>query len=303
LTAFYPTDGVPLLDHPFVVVGGTRWGNEKRAAVAGDFHAYLLGKKAQDYLARQGFRPLGGAAFAQDPSDVGVLREPPRQVFRPDPDSVPAESVTAAWKSARRTARVLFAVDVSGSMVVPGADGVRPLDAAKDAIGPALDLVSGDDEIGLWMFSMHLGAGGAQDHRELVGLGAAQDGAGARREQVRRALVGLRGERGDTGLFDTIDAGVAMLRADGADANNALVVFTDARNDDPGGIDAGGLALELSRRGAPPVKVTLLAFGDGNCGQDALTPLRSAGVTCLDVTNSTVGTALERVGSGLWGGD
>jgi Ca-activated chloride channel family protein len=301
LTAFYPTDGVPLLDYPFVIIGGALWGNDARAAVARNFHSFLQRKDVQDDLARHGFRPPGGAPFDPIAPGPGIRRESPGSVFRPDPDSVDVKSVVAAWKSARRPARVLFALDVSGSMVVQGADGDVPLDAARGAIVPALRLVSGTDEIGLWAFSTHLGTGG-QDHRELVGLKPARDGAGTHRDDVRRALAGVQGEAGDTGLFDTIRDGVGVLRADGAaKTTNALVVFTDARNDDPGGIDAESLAGELNRPGAPPVRVTLLAFGDGNCGRDDLRPLLSAGVKCLEVTSTGVGTALERVGSGLWG--
>jgi Ca-activated chloride channel family protein len=307
LTAVYPSDGAPLLDHPFVLVGGARWGNRKSETAARKFHDFLLKDDAQRMLAEKGFRPSGGKAFDQVPQDAGIRREPPDSVFVPNLAAVRPDALVEAWKSARRPARVLFVVDVSGSMAIPGVDGVTPLDAAKPAIKSALDLVGDADQVGLWIFTTKLD--GTRDYRELVGLGPAQArGTAGTRDQVQQALAGLHRENGDTGLFDTIRDGIAALRADKAPAadtetNNALVVFTDARNDDPGGISAGRLVGELNPRESQPVRVDILAFGEANCGRSDLVPLLGGGVKCLDVTAVGVGKAVERVGAGLWGVD
>jgi Ca-activated chloride channel family protein len=300
LTAFYPSDGVPLLDHPFVLVGGPLWGNPAREAVARDFHAFLLKRDKEDdarkLLEKEGFRPPGGAAFDQVLPVAGIRSERASSIFRLDLEKVEPDALVEAWKSVRRRARVLFAMDVSGSMVVPGDDGVTLLDAAKRAIEPALRLVSGTDQIGLWEFTTKLD--GPRDYRELVRLRPAQA------EAVRQALTGLRRQDGGTGLFDTIRDGIVALRSGGAtDTNNAMVVFTDARNDDPGGIGADQVVGELKRRGAQSVRVIILAFGEANCGQSDLEPLLAGGATCLDVSATGVGKAVERVGAGLWGVD
>ncbi|WP_261567257.1 substrate-binding and VWA domain-containing protein [Frankia gtarii] len=302
LTAFYPTDGVPLLDYPFVMVGGRRWGNPKREAVARRLHDFLELPETQSSIAAAGFRPAGGAPIDLSASDTGIQSEVPQAKDQPGPAETTdaADELEKAWRSARRQARVLFTIDVSGSMAVSGLDGVTPLDAARQAIGPALGLVRGDDQIGLWEFATRLD--GDRDYVEKVGLGTADTGSGSRLDDIRQALPTLHRENGDTGLFDTIGAGVAALRAQGgATTADAMVVFTDAINDKPGGTSPDRLAGQLNLPGAPPVRVFLLAFGEANCSRPDLQPLLAGGATCENVSSTDVGKAVERVGSGLWG--
>jgi hypothetical protein len=298
LTAFYPADGVPLLDYPFVIVDGQRRGDPARVDVAKRFHSFL--ERAQARLEKVGFRPPGGAAFNRLPPNLGVEGGPPRSTYEVNREPVVPDAVVEAWRFVRRRARVLFAVDVSGSMVIPGVEGVTPLDAAKQAIEPALGLVSGDDQIGLWKFATKLD--GPRDYVEMVGLGPAAISSVSRRDEVRRALTELHGENSDTGLFDTIQAGIAALRADGATTTaDALMVFTDAINDDRDGIKPDSLVEELNQPGVPQARVMLLAFGEANCGRLDLEPLLSGGVKCENVTSAAVKEAVERVGAGLWG--
>jgi hypothetical protein len=299
LTAFYPADGVPLLDYPFVLVDRQRWGEPVRTAVE-RFYSFLLRETTQAHLEEMGFRPPDGAAFNKLPPDAGVEGGPPRSRYQVNRDTVAPDALVEAWRFVRRRARVLFAVDVSGSMDIPGIDGVTPLDAAKRAIAPALGLVSGNDQIGLWKFATKLD--GDRDYVKEVDLGPADTSSVARRDEVRQALAELHREPTDTGLFDTIQAGVAALRADGDTTTaDALVVFTDAINDDHGGIEPDRLVEELNQPGVPPVRVMLLAFGEANCGRPDLERLLSGGVKCENVTSTAVKEAVERVGAGLWG--
>ncbi|WP_308127847.1 VWA domain-containing protein [Frankia sp. CiP3] len=305
LTAFYPTDGAPLLDYPFVIVGGDPWGDRQREAVARRLHDFLTGELARARLAESGFRPPGGAALNGSSPDSGLQDKPPHTIYRvvdPDGRSVAPDALVQTWRSVRRQASVLFAVDVSGSMDVPGTDGVTLLDSTKQAIEPALSLVSDADEIGLWEFSTVLD--GIRDYVQKVGLGPAGTGPDSRRDKVRQALRGLRRENGDTGLFDTIQAGVAALRA-GKDTTtaDALVVFTDGINDKSGGAGVDSLVADLNRPGTLPVRVFLLAFGEANCDRPDLRALLAGGVKCENVSSTDVSRAVERVGAGLWGVD
>ncbi|SNQ48376.1 putative von Willebrand factor type A [Frankia canadensis] len=303
LTALYPTDGVPLLDYPFVIVSDPRSEHREQQDVAMRLHSFLTSDSARPLIAAAGFRPPGGAAFDAVPPNAGIQREPPRATHQVDPDTAPVtpDAVIDAWHSARRRAHVLFAIDVSGSMAVPGLDGVTPLGAAGQAVEPALGLVSDNDQIGLWEFATNLDGG--RDYVEKVSLGPAGTAPRSRRADVRQALESLRPRNGGTGLLDTIQAGIGALRADGDTTTaDALVVFTDGINDKPTGIDTDSLIQVLNQPGVPLTRVFLLAFGANTCARPDLHSLqKNGGVRCENVSSTDVGKAVERVGSGLWG--
>jgi hypothetical protein len=107
----------------------------------------------------------------------------------------------------------------------------------------------------------------------------------------------------DTGLYDTIHAGIAVLRRGGsADAVDALVVVTDGLNDDRnGGVGLGAVVEQL--HDGDPVLVFLLTFGPARCdapGLGELTRQREL-VRCLDADRIGLEPAFEQVAATLWG--
>jgi hypothetical protein len=303
LTAVYAADGTPILDHPFVLLPAAT-APKDRAELAHRFFDYLSGPAAQGELRDAGFRDaarnVGGSLGAVD----GVLvHDPPTWADPPDGPTLAREVI--AWDKARLPARALLAMDVSGSMSeeLPGPGG-RRITAAREAAKRAVGLMGGKDQIGLWRFSQSLD--GPRDYQELVPLGPAgrRDGGGRGSDQVVETLDGLRATNEDTGLYDTIHAGIGELRAGGGpDAVDALIVVTDGQNDDRnGGVGLGEVVNRLQEE--EDVLVFLLTFGPARCNGGELERLTTGQpdrVRCLDGDRVGLARAFEQVAATLWG--
>jgi Ca-activated chloride channel family protein len=296
LRAFYPSDGTPELDFPLVEVSAS-WNDANRAAVAASLSAYLRGEGPRTVLADSGFRVPGAAGGGWLSSDNGVLLQQPTSAFR-QPDETVIPALLDRFEAARRPARVLVAMDVSGSMkLVSGSGGTR-IEGARDAAARAVSLVGDKDAIGLWRFSTRLN--GSRDYQELVPLGS----GATHRERLLGSLAALRATDHDTGLYDTIDAGVRRLRQ-GIDpgAVNALVVLTDGENDDPQGIGLKALRARLDAGRDRPVQVVVIAFGSVRCQVGGLdTIARMTGGSCHDADRTSLRQAFEEVATSFWGG-
>jgi Ca-activated chloride channel homolog len=299
LAAVYAADGTPVPDHPFALLPASVE-LEDREWLARDFLAYLTSEPAQKQLQEAGFRDgnrrVGGTVGEQD----GVLVHDPPTWARP-PDGATLVRELDAWQQARLPARALLAMDVSGSMTeeLPGPGGQR-ITAARAAAAQAVDLMGDRDQIGLWRFSQTLD--GPRDYQERVPLGPAGDER--RRERVIAELERLKATPRDTGLYDTIYAGIGHLRAGSAsaDAIEALVVVTDGKNDDPN----GGVGLDAVRRrldDGDEVLLFLLTFGPARCDAGKLGQLSQnrERVRCLDADRIGLERAFEQVAATLWG--
>ena len=299
LDAVYAADGTPVLDHPFVLLPAALELDD-RERLARDFFAYLTSEPGQKQLREAGFRDVdrrvGGTVGEQD----GVLVHDPPTWAKP-PDGATLVRELDAWEQARLPARALLAMDVSGSMAeeLPGPGGQR-ITAAREAAAQAVDLMGDRDQIGLWQFSQSLD--GPRDYQELVPLGPAGDER--RREQVISELEGLSATPEDTGLYDTMHAGIGKLRAGSgsADAVEALVVVTDGKNDDPN----GGVSLDAVRRtldDGDEILLFLLTFGPARCDAGELGQLsrNRERVRCLDADRIGLERAFEQVAATLWG--
>ena len=305
LTAVYAADGTPVLDHPFVLLPAAA-APEGRAELADRFFAYLSGPEVQARLRDFGFRDaarnVGGSIGAAD----GVLVHDPPAWAEPL-DGPTLDQEVDAWEKARLPARALLAMDVSGSMSeeLPGPGGER-ITAAREAAKRAVGLMGDKDQIGLWRFSQSLD-GPSRDYQELVPLGPAgsRDGGGLGRDQVVETLDGLLATNEDTGLYDTIHAGIRKLRAGGgpADAVDALIVVTDGQNDDRnGGVGLGDVVDRL--QDGKDVLVFLLTFGPARCDAGELETLTTGQpdrVRCLDGDRLGLERAFEQVAATLWG--
>jgi hypothetical protein len=146
-----------------------------------------------------------------------------------------------------------------------------------------------DDQVGLWEFATRLDR--ARDYRELLSLSKATAD-----QQTRLAdrLDGLTASDNDTGLYDTIFAGIAKLRA-GAHPDaafppvNLLVVLTDGENDDPGSKGVSDIGAQLRDSG---VQVSVIASVGANCR--TLQPLVEQGLSCFDADRGGLDAAFEK---------
>jgi hypothetical protein len=295
LVAFYAADGTPVLDHPYVLLPAAA-ATPARERLAREFFQYLR-STAQAELLAAGFRNDRGRTAASDGSD-GVLRSEPL-VTLARPDAATVSALTVAWQRARKPVRALIAVDVSGSMSTPYAgEGGQRITAARSATGAAVRLVGGRDQIGLWQFSQDLD--GPRDYDELVRLGPALE----RRSQVQARLRTLEPTHRDTGLYATLDAGVAYLRAGGPrrEAVNALVVLTDGKDSGRSGVRLDAVRDRLDT--GEPVLIFMVIFGSDHCDTGELANLTAQTgpeFQCLDAGRLGLRQAFERVAAELWG--
>jgi hypothetical protein len=268
-----PLAGAPALDVPCVPIRGPAWGDDEQRRLAGAFCDHLRG---------DGRRALTGHGLTPPDPAAG-----PRA-----PDAAAAEEVIGTWGSAQRPVRMLLAMDVSGSMAlpVPGTGTPRitaTVTAARNAVTRS-ELGAGD-EVGLWEFATRLS--GARDHRELVPLGGA---TADRQNRMARALGALAATDQDTGLHDTIGAGIERLRRDQRpDADfppvSLLVVLTDGENDDVGSISVTEIGRRLRDSG---VQVSVIASVGANCR--AFRPLVEQGLSCFDESLGGLAAAFDK---------
>lgn len=258
-----------VLDHPCLrLVTGGLGGDEKSPRRP-------RGDDVKRRQAATGFcRFLKGGEGRGTLSAHGLLA--PRRGDVPD---VKANELLAQWESARLPARVLLALDVSGSMNEPllPSGTKRPekrIEAAGKAARAALTLVDRpDDAVGLWTFATPPGSPRSIHIAQLAEL------AEARRphlEQVRRALSTQPRPAGGTPLYGAIDRGASRLRRGWRrDAINALVVLSDGedRNSE---LNREELIrhLDAGDQSGEPVRVFIIASLGGRC--DKLYPITPA---------------------------
>jgi Ca-activated chloride channel family protein len=263
VVAIYPSDGTLNSDHPFTVLN---WADELHKQVAADFLTYLRGDDAQRKFADQGFRSFDNKPGAQTTADNGAQPDVQLNLIKP-PGPPVLDKLLKSWADLRKKANVLLVVDVSGSMgdEVSGT-GKNKMDLAKQAAVTSLGEFGDTDQVGLWMFSTKLD--GDKDYRELVPIGPV--GEAGRRNQLRDRLSGLT-PQGGTGLYDSSLAAYQFLQqsADPA-AINAVVVLTDGRNEDSGGINLDNLIGNLrTENGSESVRLFTIAYGS-DADQDIL---------------------------------
>ncbi len=229
LVAIYPKEGTLFSDNPLFTLNAP-WVTAEQKAGAAAFAEFVRTPTNQERVLEFGFRP-GNAAVAVAAPIVaanGVDPNEPKAAL-----DVPAPKVLVAlldkWAEQRKGARVLFVIDVSGSMgeAADDASNDTKLDLAKRATVAALDEFKADDEIGLTIFSTDVGGLGI-DTVEVIPIGAAS----ANREQLAEAVRNLTPVQG-TPLYSTATAAIEKMKED-LDPNriNAVVLLTDGRNED-----------------------------------------------------------------------
>jgi Mg-chelatase subunit ChlD len=258
--AAYPQRAGAALDYPFVVLATRR---EQRAA-ASRLLAALRGDLGRQLLDAAGFRDGSGRA------GPALIRGRGVEPTAPGAGAVPAtaaiEAAVHAVESVNLASRVLAVLDVSGSMSLAARPGSPSrLELARTAVLGGLALYPDDTEVGLWTFARE--RPGRADYRQLVPivpLGRAADGSTGR-FRLAQALAGISVSRGGgTALYDTALAAVRAARR-GWDPTrvSSVVLLTDGRNEDRGGIGLAQLLRTLRDEADParPVYLITIAYG------------------------------------------
>lgn len=265
LVPVYPADGTMVADHPYLVLRAP-WVDRDRRAVAEAFGAVARDRAGQDAYGRAGFRDRDQSTRHVPRGIAGADPLPASYRLRPGGGTEPVPQTLVRWRALRRPANVIAAIDTSGSMAerAPGLP-VTKLAVLQAAAVQAVGLFNDRSNLGLWEFATALTP--STDYRALVPprpVGTTVNGTTQRRV-LAGAVRGLRA-RGDTGLYDTIDAGYReMQRTWRPDQQNILVVMTDGKNDDPDGLPLDTLVerLTAARTGGRQVDVLTIAYGEG----------------------------------------
>lgn len=284
LVSFYPKDGVPFSDHPYIELNGM---SSAKKAVADDFLRYLqspqvYGKQFAPYGFRthEGTIPQGSAQLVEA---NGVL--PKAQFTRmPMPRGDVLSHLLEVWPTLRRRANVRIVIDTSESMndVIPGT-GDTKMERLKQAQATLFGEFTGTDRVGLWKFSDAFVLGGDTDYKELVPLGPYNQklAAGTRAELLAENVHSLEPE-GATGLNDTLDAATKAMRDDyDPQAINAIVLLTDGHNEDVGSLTQAELLKRIGDPAQHQIRVFTIAYGseadeDDTNGRSALEEIANA---------------------------
>ncbi|TIC85933.1 VWA domain-containing protein [Nocardioides sp. GY 10113] len=268
VVAAVPDAGTVMLDYPVLLTTG----EERRADIDQTTRSLVeaLGTDAaRTALTEAGFRAPDGALVKGGVGDVTVLRAKAEDVG----------AVLRAWTTLVMPTRALSVVDVSGSMDYPVAGDQTRIQLLMAATSQGLGLFPDAAAIGLWAFSERLD--GDTDYRELVpirGLGEKVRN-GTQRDAIQAGTASLAGLTGNgTGLYDTTLAAYReVLSGYDPDASNAVMLFTDGANDDPGSISLRELLAELRELADPARPVRIIAIGiSGDADEDALRTIAQA---------------------------
>ncbi|MFI6032758.1 substrate-binding domain-containing protein [Streptomyces sp. NPDC051315] len=264
LVSFYPKDGVPFSDHPYIELNGM---SAARKAVADDFLRYLRSPAVfAERFAPYGFRTHEGKV----PAGSTVLTEengvvPDAQfTSMPMPRGEVLGHLTEVWPTLRRRANVRIVIDTSESMngEIPGT-GDTKIERLKQAEPKLFGEFTGTDHVGLWKFSDAYALGGERDYKELVPLGPYTEKLpGGTRAQLLSGNVRSLEPEGATGLYDTLDAAVRAMRDDyDPQAINAIVLLTDGRNEDSQSLSKEELLRRIGDPSKPQIRIFTIAYG------------------------------------------
>ncbi|MFI0412009.1 substrate-binding domain-containing protein [Actinomadura sp. 3N508] len=238
-----PREGTLSLDYPFLIVA--RDGD--RVSAAEKLERELRGERTRADLSGHGF-------------GVG----PAEPSWTPKADDV--QRIAQAYARLSLPTRLLVLFDISGSMGEEVSPGLDRLQATAQVGRIGLHLLADDSEIGIWEFSTDLR--GSQDWAERVPIETlgARVGSGTQRQRILDDLGRLKvKESGDTALFESLLAAFREVKLTyKPEMVNTVLVFTDGRNDHPGGpsFDRTLADLRAEYDAAQPVQVILQGFGD-----------------------------------------
>ncbi|WP_433261686.1 extracellular solute-binding protein [Micromonospora vinacea] len=249
LVAVHPKEGTFNLDHPFVVLPSA---DERQRAAAADFQKFLTEDAQQESFARLGFRDHERRASAELLASVGAEPTAGLNYFEP-PDPQVVSAMLDGWRTLRKKANILIALDTSGSMQAMVGTRTR-FQVASAAAGKGLALLNTEDRVGLWSFSSETQQRPKSPYREEVPLG------GFDQKRINSKIAGLQVE-GGTALYATVRAAHREL-LDRYDPQriNAIVVLTDGKNEYSKDNDLARLLGEVALDPQRPVKVFCIAF-------------------------------------------
>jgi Ca-activated chloride channel family protein len=259
--AIYPREGTLSLDYPVVQLAQADHAADL-AAAATAFEAQLRTAAAQTQFAAAGFRDASGrpipgvTAGAVGAASLHSL---------PEPSQAQADQAVRLWSAASEDSRLLAVIDVSGSMRDVTTNGQTKIQLVVSAALAASGFFPPGSDLGMWAFSTHQTA--TTDWVQLVPLGPidAKLGAVTRRQALLVAANSLPGRvHGNTALYNTTLAAFEDVRNTYDPSKvNSVVLMTDGRDINPGGISLGQLLAALRAQVDPARPIPIITIGVG----------------------------------------
>ena len=257
LVPIYPADGTYALDNPGFVLDAP-WVTSAERAAAQDFLRFATSREGQAVARKTGYRDVTGSADP-DVASVGQYSDSTKLRTLPPPSGELLAEVQGSFPRVRKRARVLFLLDLSGSMNQPTPAGMSRLKAAQDAIAGALPYFTDDDEVGLAGFSHPPGR-----HSIVPGLVAPVGPLRRGRPVFLAALRKLKAVNA-TPLFAAAQQFTTQMAAGyRPDWINAVVLLTDGHNETKEFTDTlASMSASITRVTKDrPVLVFTLAYAD-----------------------------------------
>jgi len=225
MVPIYPRDGTFFVDSPLAVLDAG-WVDATTRAAAEDFVRFAGTVQGQAVVRASGYRDLAGQAD-RDVAAVGKYGDTGAVRALRVPDAHVLAAVQDSFSDVRKRARVLFAIDLSGSMRQPIADGRTRLAAAQAAMLAALDHFTGDDEVGLAGFSNT-----SQDTAVAPGVIVPVGPLSGQHDALVDAVNHLE-PAAQTPLYAAVSTFAETMAGAGYDPNkiNAVVLLSDGQND------------------------------------------------------------------------
>ncbi|WP_026416087.1 substrate-binding domain-containing protein [Actinomadura oligospora] len=258
--ALYPDDGTLMFDYPFTVTTA----DTDRQKAAGLLEQAMNTDATRSDVRDLGFRSADGKAPSSFSPKLGVNAGRVRQL--PAPKSGDVGEVMQAWSKLSLGLRMLTLIDVSGSMVAPVAPNTNRLQAIQQVAQGGLSMMSNDTELGVWLFSTNMGAGGVP-YKEAVSVGPLGEriGSSTRRTTILSQFQQMKPKPdGDTGIYRSVLAAYKyMKRTYKPEFGTSIVLLTDGTNDDKNGPTLKETLAKLRSEKDPnkPIQVNMIGFG------------------------------------------
>ena len=291
LAAVRPAEGTIFADYPYVTLAAP-WVDPVRERIAASFLDLIQSETGRKAYGQAGFRdPERTTRYARDLQPVLGMGGPVSDDARGLPSDEAMTKTVVFWSALQRRSNVLAAVDTSGSMTEPAPDrsGSR-IRVVQEACLRAIQLFSPESGVGLWKFSKKLDGG--KDYRQLVPMGpigGALTDKTPRRAALETAIRRDLTPKGATGLYDTTLAAYQYVQAHWQPGRlNLLVILTDGKNEEAGGLTRPQLVQRLRQVMKPDRPVQVIAIGFA----------RDADLNDLRAITAAVGGKAYSAGSG-----
>lgn len=268
LVALYMEPSPPPLDYPYAVMPEVDL--QKQSAAEG-LRAQLQTASFKNDLASAGLRAPDGSAGSGFAKPLGAPAASPA-VSGPGGSSAGSAAsgldagalsqAIGSWAAITLPGRVLAVFDVSGSMKtpVPTAHNLSRAAVTQQAAAGGLALFDDRWAVGVWLFSTDMD--GTKPYKEIVPISPLS----AKRQALQQSISLIKPKKdGDTGLYDTVLAAYKNVQSGWqAGKVNSVILFTDGKNDNPGGITQATLVSQLKKLNDPkrPVRVVIVGIGN-----------------------------------------